>query len=324
MRTGYVTRGDSVRNSGPERQSTGTVLMVRPATFYCNPETQGSNPLQHAVDVPRAGSLAAAQAEFDAAAAALAEAGIEVIVADADPSADTPDAIFPNNWFSTHADGRVALYPMAVDNRRRERRPDLLRQVAAQHGFGLTSMVDLSGMESQGQFLEGTGSLVLDRPHRLAYACRSARTHDAAAEAFCETFGYRSVLFDAHDEAGRPIYHTNVIMSVGPSLAVLASGLIAPGAGLRRVFDALEASGKTLLDLSAEQVREFAGNVLFLEGAAGPVVAISRRALLSLSRAQRLLLEQHARPVVCAVETVEHLGGGGIRCMLAELFLPSL
>jgi hypothetical protein len=298
--------------------------MIRPATFYSNPETQGSNPFQHAVDAPRAGTLAAAQAEFDAAVAALTDAGVEVVVADADPAADTPDALFPNNWFSTHADGRVVLYPMAVDNRRRERRPDLLRALAARHGLGIRSVVDLTGLESQGLFLEGTGSLILDRPHRLAYACRSSRTHETAVESFCEAFNYRSVLFDAHDVAGRPIYHTNVIMSVGPTLAVLASGLVAPGAGLRRVFDALESSGKTLLDLSAEQVSEFAGNVLFLDGASGPVVAISRRALLSLSRAQRLLLEQHARPVVCAVETIEHLGGGSIRCMLAELFLPEV
>jgi len=317
-----VTRGENVRSSGPEQQSTGSVLMIRPATFYSNPETLESNPFQHAVEAPRAGTLAAAQAEFDAAAAALADAGIDVVIAEADAAADTPDALFPNNWFSTHADGRVALYPMAAANRRRERRPELLRTIAAQRGWKIRSVVDLSTLEAQNLFVEGTGSLILDRTHRLAYACRSARTHDAAVESFCEAFGYRSVIFDAHDEAGRPIYHTNVMMSVGPTLAVLASGLVAPGAGLRRVFDALESSGKTLLDLSAAQVSEFAGNILFLNGSLGPVVAISRRALLSLSRAQRLLLEQHARPVVCAVETIEHLGGGGIRCMLAELFLP--
>jgi hypothetical protein len=317
-----VIRGENVHSSEPEQQSTHAVLMIRPATFYSNPETLGSNPFQHAVDIPRAGALAAAQAEFDGAAAALSEAGVEVVIAEADAAADTPDALFPNNWFSTHADGRLALFPMSAANRRRERRPELLRSIAAERGWLLRSVVDLTALEAQQCYVEGTGSLILDRPHRLAYACRSPRTHDAAVEAFCEALGYRSVIFDAHDEAGRPIYHTNVIMSVGPTLAVLASSLVAPGAGLRRVFDALESSGKTLLDLSAEQVAEFAGNVLFLNGSSGPVVAISRRALLSLSRAQRLLLEQHARPVVCAVETIEHLGGGGIRCMLAELFLP--
>lgn len=305
-----------------ERQCTNSVLMVRPATFYANPETQDSNPFQHAVDAPRAGTLAAAQAEFDAAAAALRDAGVHVIVSEADAAADTPDAIFPNNWFSTHADGRVLLYPMAAANRRRERRPDLLRAVAAEHDLLIRSVVDLSTLEAAGSYVEGTGSIVFDRPHRFAYACRSPRTSDAGVEAVCETLGYRSVLFDAHDEAGRSVYHTNVLMAVGPSLAVLGSSLVAPGAGLRRVFDALESSGKTLLDLSAEQVSAFAGNILFLEGSHGPVVAISRRAIASLSRGQRVLLEQNARPVVCAVETIEHLGGGGIRCMLAELFLP--
>jgi len=317
-----VTRGENVRGLGPERQSTASVLMIRPASFYSNPETIGTNPFQHTVGASRADTLAAAQAEFDAVATALRDVGIDVVIADADPAADTPDALFPNNWFSTHADGRVALYPMAAPNRRRERRLELLQSIAAERGLNLRSVVDLSGLETQGLYLEGTGSLILDRPHRLAYACRSPRTHETAVEAFCEAFGYRSVLFDAHDEAGREIYHTNVIMAIGADLAVLASSLVAPGAGLRRVFDALESSGKVLLDLSVEQVQEFAGNVLFLEGAAGPVVAISRRALASLSRAQRLLLEQHARPIVCGVETIEHLGGGGIRCMLAELFLP--
>jgi hypothetical protein len=317
-----VTRGDNVRNSGPEQQCASSVLMIRPTTFYSNPESLSTNAFQRAVQAPRVDTLAAALAEFDAAASALADAGIDVIVAEADATADAPDALFPNNWFSTHADGRIALYPMSVPNRRQERRPALLQSIAAQRELAIHSIVDLSVLEHQSLFVEGTGSLILDRPHRLAYACRSPRTQDAAVEAFCEAFGYRSVIFDAHDEAGRPIYHTNVIMSVGSALAVLASGLIAPGAGLRRVFDALEASGKTLLDLSAEQVNEFAGNILFLEGSAGPVVAISRRALASLSRAQRLLLEQHARPVVCGVETIELLGGGGIRCMLAELFLP--
>ncbi len=317
-----MTRSENGRGSGPERQCTGSVVMIRPATFYSNPETIGTNPFQHSVGASRADTLAAAQSEFDAAAVALSDAGIDVIVAEADPAADTPDALFPNNWFTTHSDGRVALFPMAVANRRRERRLDLLRSIALKRGLVFRSVVDLSALEDDGQFVEGTGSLILDRPHRLAYACRSPRTHDAAVERFCSTFGYRSVIFDAHDSAGRPIYHTNVMMAVGPALAVLASSLIAPGAGLRLVFDALESSGKTLLDLSAEQVVEFAGNILFLDGAAGPVVAISRRALASLSRAQRLLLEQHARPVICGVETIEHLGGGGIRCMLAELFLP--
>ena len=307
----------------PEPQCARSVLMIRPATFYANPETLATNPFQHVVQAATGAMLSAAQAEFDGAAEALAAAGINVVVAAAEAAAETPDALFPNNWFSTHADGRVVLYPMAVPNRRRERRPELLAALAAEHNWRIERTVDLTLLESRGLIVEGTGSLVLDREARLAYASRSARTHDAAVELACAELGYDAVLFDAHDAAGREIYHTNVLMSVGPSIAVLASGMIAPGAGLRRVFDALDQSDKQLLDISAAQVAEFAGNVLFLDGGAqGPVVALSRRAWASLTRAQRVLLEQHARPVPCAVEAIEHVGGGGIRCMLAEIFLP--
>ncbi len=307
----------------PEPQCARTVLMVRPATFYANPETLATNAFQHVVQASAGAVLAAAQAEFDAAAEALAGAGVDVVVAAADAAAETPDALFPNNWFSTHADGRVVLYPMAVPNRRRERRPELLAALARERGWRLDRTVDLTSLEMRGEIVEGTGSLVFDREARLAYASRSARTHAPAVEAACAELGYDPVLFDAHDEAGREIYHTNVLMSVGPSIAVLASSMIAPGAGLRRVFDALDQSDKQLLDISAAQVAEFAGNVLFLDGGAqGPLVALSRRAWASLTRAQRLLLEQHARPVLCGVETIEHVGGGGIRCMLAEIFLP--
>ncbi len=298
--------------------------MVRPATFYANPETQASNAFQHVVAASAADTLLAAQREFDLTAEALTTAGVEVIVATAEVDAETPDALFPNNWFSTHPDGRVILYPMAVPNRRRERRPAMLAELAARHGYAITQVVDLSPLENQGLIVEGTGSLVLDREARIAYAALSSRTHRAAVERAAAELGYEAVMFSAFDGAGREIYHTNVLMSVGPSLAVLASDVVAPGADLRRVFDALERDEKQLLDLSIAQMGEFAGNVLFLDGGAqGPLVAISRRAWASLSRAQRLLLEQHARPVICAVDTIEHVGGGGVRCMLAELFLPS-
>lgn len=310
-------------SAGLAPQCARTVLMVRPASFYANPETLATNAFQNAVAAPASDTLMAAQAEFDRAADALAAAGVEVAVASADAMAETPDAIFPNNWFSTHADGRVVLYPMAVPSRRRERRPELVAALAARYGWRIESVVDLSALEAEGQFVEGTGSLVLDHGARLAYAALSPRTHAAAVATACRELGYEAVAFHAHDAAGREVYHTNVLMSVGPSIAVLASGMIAPGADLRRVFDALERGEKTLLDISAEQVGEFAGNVLFLDGGReGPLVALSRRAWASLTRPQRVLLERHARPVLCAVETIEHVGGGGIRCMLAEIFLP--
>ena len=314
---------DAERSAGTARQCARSVLMVRPARFYANPETLPTNAFQNVVAASAAEVLAVAKAEFDAAAETLAQAGVRVAVLDAEASAETPDALFPNNWFSTHEDGRVVLYPMSTASRRRERRPEALAQLAGKHHWRITETVDLTSLEARGLYVEGTGSLVFDREARIAYAALSPRTHAEAVEIACRELGYQPVAFHAHDSAGREIYHTNVLMSVGPTLAVLASELVQPGADLRRVFDALEQTGKTLLDLSAGQVTEFAGNVIFLDAGSGaPIVALSRRAWKSLTRPQRQLLEQHAQPVPCAVETIEHVGGGGIRCMLAEIFLP--
>jgi hypothetical protein len=297
--------------------------MIRPATFYSNPETSVTNAFQHLTDADPGATLAAARSEFDAAVAALMTAGVEVIVVDADANADTPDALFPNNWFSTHSDGRIVLYPMATPGRRRERRQDLFELLVDHYGMCSTSTLDLTKLEDRGLIVEGTGSLVLDRDARLAYAALSPRTHMQAVAIACQELGYEPVMFEAHDSHGQEIYHTNVIMSVGPTLAVLASSLVKPGADMRRVFDALERTNKALVDISADQVANFAGNVLFVDSAAGPSVVLSRRAWQSLAKPQRRMLEQHALPILCAVETIEHIGGGGIRCMLAEIFLPS-
>ena len=304
-------------------QCARTVLMVRPAAFYANPETLVTNAFQHVVTAPAQDTLAAAQAEFDGAVTTLAAAGVKVVVAEAEAAADTPDALYPNNWFSTHPDGRVLLYPMAVPSRRRERRPELLRSLAARHGWHIERIVDLTALENDGLIVEGTGSLVIDHGAKLAYASLSGRTHAPAVAVACRELGLEAVTFHAHDRQGRAVYHTNVLMSVGPSLVVLASTLVQPGGDLARVFDALERTDKQLLDVTALQVEHFAGNVLFLDGgAAGAVCALSRRAWQSLTRPQRQLLERHAKPVPCAVDTIEHVGGGGIRCMLAEVFLP--
>jgi hypothetical protein len=303
-------------------QCTRTVLMIRPATFYSNPETSVTNAFQNVSDADPSATLEAARDEFDAAVAALKSAGVEVIVVDADAGADTPDAIFPNNWFSTHSDGRIVIYPMATPGRRRERRRDLFEQLVGQQGFCATRTLDLTDLEDRGLIVEGTGSLVFDHDARLAYAALSPRTHTEAVAIACEKLGYEPVMFQAHDSHGQEIYHTNVIMSVGPTLAVLASSFVKPGADLHRVYDALERTNKALFDITATQVADFAGNVLFVNGAAGPSVVLSQRAWKSLAKPQRRVLEQHALPILCGVETIEHVGGGGIRCMLAEIFLP--
>jgi hypothetical protein len=314
-------RGAAERAISTCRQSTSTVLMVRPATFYGNPETLATNAFQNAIAASPNATLEAARSEFDGAAATLMAAGVNVIVVKADPAHETPDAIFPNNWFSTHADGRVVLYPMAAANRRMERRPELLDSLAVHHGWHVTSTVNLTYLEDRGLIVEGTGSLVLDRVARVAYAALSPRTHQSAVDIACRELGYEPVTFHAHDTQGREIYHTNVMMSVGPSLAVLASSFVQNGADLRSILATLERTNKSVLHISPKQVAEFAGNVLFLDGSAGPIVALSRRAWKSLTKAQQEILERHALPVLCAVETIEHVGGGGIRCMLAEIFL---
>jgi hypothetical protein len=279
-------------------QCTRTVVMIRPATFYAHPETCATNALQNVTDADPGATLAAACREFDAAVAALKVAGLKVIVVGAEPGVDTPDATFPNNWFSTHADGRNVLYPMATTSRRRERRRDIFQRLATEHRCEITSTLDLTGLEDRGLVVEGTGSLVFDREARLAYAALSKRTHQQAVVFACEALGYEPVIFQAHDQEGREIYHTNVMMSLGPTLAVLACSLVKPGADMQRVFDALERTNKALLDISTNQVADFVGNILFVDSAGGPSVVLSQRAWKSLAKPQRRVLEEHALPIL--------------------------
>jgi hypothetical protein len=307
----------------PARQAARTVLMVRPASFCSNPETMASNAFQHGSARPAAEILAAARREFEGALAELLRHGVEVGVLDEEPGAGTPDALFPNNWFSTHEDGQLVLYPMAVPNRRRERRPEALAALAQRHGRAITRTSDLSSLEAIEAYVEGTGSLVLDRVHRIAYAARSSRTTSAGVAAACAALGYEPLLFSAHDAQGRAIYHTNVLMALGPRLALMGEALIPAALERLRVAEALERSGHERVLLRPDQIAAFAGNALFLESAsAEPLLVISAAAWQSLSPAQRARLERQATPVLCDVATIEQCGGGGIRCMLAEIFLP--
>ncbi len=309
--------------TGEPRQCASAVVMVRPATFYSNPETLATNQFQHLASLSLGETLAAARAEFAAAVERLLHAGIEVMVLEADPLADTPDALFPNNWFSTHADGRLLLYPMSAINRRRERRPEALQSLLLAHGYEVDSISDFSSLEQVDRLVEGTGSLVFDHPARRVYASLSARTHPEAVATVAQALGYEAVMFHTQDAQGRLVYHTNVMMAVGASVAVLADGMIQDPSERTCVLDTLSDSGKDVLPLSLEQIDEFAGNVLFLEGPTqGPCVALSERAFKSLGGPLQRRLERHASPLLFKVPTIEHLGGGGIRCMLAEIFLP--
>jgi|SRR5450631_632825 hypothetical protein len=308
-----------------EPQSAGAVLMVRPARFAFNPQTAASNAFQspsHLQSGASAGAEESALREFDGLAAKLAGAGVAVIAAADTPSPVKPDAVFPNNWVSFHRDGTVVLYSMLAVNRRCERREELVQQVAREGGFRITRTVDLSYRESQGKYLEGTGSLVLDRAERVAYAALSPRTDLDVLGEFAQQLDYDLVTFDAFDPGGDPVYHTNVLMSVGSRFAVLCGEAISDRQHRGAVTEKLRATGHVVLEISMSQMVRFAANLLELTSPSGAVIAMSTTAWDSFDPAQRRVLEGHGSVVAADIPVIEALGGGGVRCMLAEIHLP--
>jgi hypothetical protein len=306
----------------PSPQTAAAVMMVRPASFGWNPETADSNRFQ--ASAPGDGeSAAAAVAEFDAVAAALADAGVSVhAFADrAEPAC--PDAVFPNNWVSFHADGTVVLYPMLAPSRRRERRLDLVFELERRAGYRVERLLDLTHHELRGHFLEGTGSVVFDHVNRTAYACRSPRTHVEVLEDLCTELGYVPVAFDAVDATGVPVYHTNVMLSIGTGYALVCAAAV-PVQQREALLGRLSAGGRRVLAIDQAQMAAFAGNVLELRGSGSTrVLAGSCRALDSLAPPQRDALAACVDGLVAVpVPTIEALGGGSVRCMLAEIFLP--
>jgi hypothetical protein len=295
--------------------------MVRPAHFAFNPDTAGNNPFQHD-DLPALHVQGRALQEFDRYVDVLRNAGVQVWVVQDTPDPHTPDSIFPNNCFSTHVDGTLVLYPMQGSNLRLERDKPILAGLSS---FAVRRTLDLTGHEQCQRYLEGTGSLVLDRIAGIVYACRSIRTHDALLDEFANCLDYRVIAFDAVDRQSVPIYHTNVMMSVGTSLALVCLASIADGQQRRILLQTLQASGKQVVDLSWEQLESFAGNMLEVRDAQGSALLVmSRRAQASLSPEQWLQINEYARPVVVDIDTIERVGGGSARCMLAEIFLPSV
>ena len=297
--------------------------MIRPAGFESNPLTAASNRFQgRSTDAPR-DQHASALREFDGLVAALCDAGIEVIVVDDTADPHTPDAIFPNNWISMHADGRVVLYPMEAENRRTERRTDVIDYLGDEHGLQVTEIVDLSSHEDNGHYLEGTGSMVLDRTNRVAYACVSTRTHLDPLGDFAQRMDYDVVAFDAVDSDGVPIYHTNVMMSIGEKLAVICDEAIPRDDQREAVLTRLRKSGRDVIHLSYAQLHAFAGNMLELLGADGQrVLAMSQQAYDSLDEEQRGTLAANGPVVSAPIDTIESSAGGSVRCMLAEVHLP--
>ena len=305
------------------QQSTNAVMMVRPWRFYPNPETAADNAFQRAASSDTAEALsAAARGEFDRAVATLRDAGVTVHVVDDTPTPDKPDAAFPNNWLSTHHDGRLVLYPMFSALRRRERRQDIIEEL--RRNYRVTEVIDYSAYEVEGQCLEGTGSLVLDHVHTIAYVSLSQRSHPVPLKRFCADFEYEPVTFTATDENGRPIYHTNVVMCVGSEFALVALEMIAEARELDAVRGRLTETGKEVVDLTRSQIANFAGNAIELHDSNGDrLLVISSRALPTFTPEQRQTIERYARFVPLDLPTIE-LAGGSARCMLATIHLPPL
>lgn len=306
-------------------QCATAVLMVRPAAFDYNPETAASNRMQLPPDAERDRYREEARAEFDRLARALESEGVHVCVAEDTSKPAKPDAVFPNNWISFHSDGTVVLYPLHAASRRLERRMELIDLVAERLGFNVGRILDLTAHERDGRALEGTGSLVLDHVERVAYACRSVRTDATVLEEWCSELGYEPLIFDATDATGTPLYHTNVLLFIGARAAVVGAEAIAP-VDRGRVLARLGASGREVIPITRAQVAAFAGNMLELaswDEALGDcsVLVMSSSARAALGSATCARLAACTDSVIAApIPTIERLGGGSVRCMLAEVF----
>lgn len=297
-------------------QAPGAVVMIRPHHFCSNPETRDDNAFQTLSNRSVDATSDAALAEFDQAVADLREAGIRVHVFD-DLGTETPDSVFPNNWFSTHAGGHIAIYPMFAQNRRLERRGDVIEMLKAE--YRVQDVIDYSGLEADNLALEGTGAMVLDHMGRIAYTVKSNRADPVILERFCTHFNFEPIAFEAKDAQGRDVYHTNVLMGIGTNYALICLDMIVDAERRRTVAKRLEESGCEVIDLTHEQIGEFAGNAIELTGHKRRL-ALSTRALKSLRPDQLAIIEKSAEPLPLSVPTIE-TAGGSVRCMIAGIHL---
>ena len=297
-------------------QAPTDVVMVRPIGFVPNPMTAVDNAFQSVDTTRSAVELSyAAYREVTLLVDTLRAHGVSVQLFD-DIGYDLPDSVFPNNWFSSHDDGRIALYPMFSPNRRGERRPDVI--AALQERYAVTEVMDYSGLEGEDVFLEGTGAMVLDHEHRIAYIARSHRAHDRAVAVVCRDLGYLPVVFTTTDRSGTPIYHTNVMMSVATTFVLIGLDTIADPAERDAVAERIAVTGRRIVDLTHEQVEAFAGNAIELTGSSGRILVLSARAFESLRADQLDVIGRDCTIVPVAVPTIE-LAGGSVRCMIAGI-----
>ena len=305
-------------------QITNTVLMIRPVRFRMNEQTAVNNYFQEKIDTENQQINHQAQQEFDTFVQKLRLVGVKVIVVDDIYEQNTPDSVFPNNWISFHQNGNVALYPMFAENRRRERREDILDKIEAE-GFLIENVYDYTSAEEENIFLEGTGVMVLDRVNRKAYCALSPRADEDLFIEFCEDFEYTPIIFHAYQQVGDKqalIYHTNVMMAVGDTFAVICADSITDKKERKNVLAHLKDGKKDIIYITTQQMEHFAGNMLQVQGDNNTYLVMSDAAYQSLTPAQINQLEQHTKILHTNLTTIETCGGGSARCMLAEVFLP--
>lgn len=300
-------------------QAAKRIMMMRPKHFGFDPATASSNSFQSKEGAEQRAMIEGlAQLEFDAAVAKLRAEGIDIIALNDTDLPEKPNAVFPNNWVSFHQDGLVLLYPMLTESRRVERRQEVLDELEVQ-GVEITRIIDISHYENEGKFLESTGSVVLDYSNKLAYACLSSRTHIEVLEKFCEILGYEPVVFESMNMEGQAIYHTNVVMCIADQYAVICSESIAQTQRME-VLTALKNTGHELVDITMEQMYNFAGNMLEVMNDKGQsVLVMSESAMKSLTIDQKETLSSYSKLVAVAIPTIEKFGGGSVRCMMCKL-----
>ncbi|WP_372369439.1 citrulline utilization hydrolase CtlX [Candidatus Uabimicrobium sp. HlEnr_7] len=303
-------------------QTTKSLIMIRPANFNANNQTRKSNAFQSSTTMP-ANIQKKVQNEFANMVKILQKNAVDVIVIEDTPLPQKPDAVFLNNWFSTHDSGVVVLYPLEAENRRKERRLDIFDTLINKHLFLFSEITNLSLSEHENRYLEGTGSVVLDRKDKLAYMCYSSRSYSEVLDMFCRKLGYEAVSFHAYDENSNPIYHTNVMMSIGDKFAVICEESIKNAGEHERVINSLKNSSREIVNIDYSQLHSFAGNVLEIRNEKEEnLLVISQQAFNSLNSKQITQLEKYVRLVPIAIPNIELYGGGSVRCMIAENFLP--
>lgn len=302
-------------------QLTDIVVMVSPRHFGFNPETAATNTFQHKGNLLEQTVQEKALAEFNVMAEQLEAAGIKTLILSSRTDTMTPDSLFPNNWFSHHENGTLVLYPMLAQNRRQERQRNALQQLLKTHGIFITETVDLSPDEAQGDFLEGTGSMVLDRENKVAFAMESPRTTKIEFEKWCKRMNYESMLFHAYDAHHFPVYHTNVVMSVGKEFALVCLDSITDLKEKTKLEHVLQKLNKEIIPLSIAQMYKFCGNVLQMVSRDGtPKIIMSTTAQKSFTKEQIQQIQKYGEIISVAIPTIESIGGGSARCMIAEVF----